>query len=398
MEYPRKRITTRIAAALALAFLIAGTYAQSKPKLPKEKQLDRDIKFTRDPATGEVEPVPARSRASSTPDAVPGASPPAIRSQVTLVQAACSALDAAGNSLRGLVQADFNLAADSVPQTIAHFDASTEPAHIILLLDASPSEYRALENMKEAARSLSTELSAQDEVAVVAFAGHTHLLLPFSTDRTLLAEALAKVELMRGGEEVGSSIYGSLFLAAQELFSGASSPGGRKAIILLSDGQDTSLKLSWDPKSMYPPPAGANFLTFEDVIRRLAASGVEVFAISTENRPRGMTAQWLASRRNSSLIAPDSRRLEIPPYTIYLAELVRRSGGALYFLGEIGRLGEVYARIAAELRTQYTLGFYPDGNVARPGWHALQLDWSAPQAHAGAQLDCRPSYYVPASH
>lgn len=372
-------------------------HAQAKPKLPKEKQLDRDVQFTRDPANGEVRVVPAHSKASEAPAHVEENAPHAIRSEVSLVQAGCSAVEEGGTFVRSLTQSDFTLRADSAPQGIAHFDASTEPAHIVLLLDASPSEYHALENMKASARALSAQLSPQDEVAVVAFAGHPHLLLPFSTDRTLLEEALTKVELMRNIEEIGSNIYGSVFLAADELLSGPHSPSGRKAIILLSDGQDTGLKLSWDPASMFPPPGGANFLTFEDVVRELAATGTEVFAISTENRPKGMTAAWLEAHRGTTLIARDSRRLEIPSYTIYLAELVRRAGGGLYFLREIGALSDVYARIAAELRTEYTLGFYPDGKVGSAGWHQLQIGLTKPQTRGTLELNCRPSYYIPAS-
>lgn len=372
--------------------------AQSKPRLPKEKQLDRDVRFTRDPASGEVRVVPARSKGGTAPAHSSGDAAPAIRSEVRLVQAGCSAVAEGGTFVRGLKQPDFTLRADSAAQVISSFDASTEPAHIVLLLDASPSEYHALENMKEAARALSAQLSPQDEVAVVAFAGHPHLLLPFSTDRTLLEEALTKVELMRNIEEVGSNIYGSVFLAADELLSGPHAPSGRKAIILLSDGQDTGLKLSWDPASMFPPPGGANFLTFEDVVRKLAATGAEVFAISTENRPKAMTAEWLKAHRATTLIASDSRRLEIPAYTIYLAELVRRAGGGLYFLREIGALSDVYGRIAAELRTEYTLGFYPDGKFANSGWHELQIGFARPESRAGVLLNCKPSYYVPASH
>jgi len=205
------------------------------------------------------------------------------------------------------------------------------------------------------------------------------------------------VQLLRNAEESGSSIYGSMFLAARELFSSAHARGGRKAIILLTDGQDTSLKLSWDPASMFPPASGANFLTFEDVIRELAASGVEMFAISTENRPAAMTPQWLSEKRGATLISRDSRRLEIPAYTIYLAELVRRSGGELYFLREIGTLSDVYRRIASELLSEYLIGFYPDEPASRAGWHQLQVQLVPKFASAGANLTCRPAYYVPAS-
>ena len=379
------------------ALICCAVHGQSKAKLPKSKQLDRDIQFTRDAVTGEVKTVPVIHGKTVGVEPFPEHSSPAIRSSVRLVEASCSAVGVDGTSVRDLAQTDFRLAADARPQEIATLDASTEPAHIVLLLDASPSEYRSLENMKSAMRALASELSSKDEAAVVAFAGHTHLLLPFSTDRALLEQAVDRVQLLRNAEEAGSNIYGSLFLAARELFNGPQVRGGRKAIILLTDGQDTSLKLSWDPASMFPPAGGANFLTFEDVIRELAASGVEMFAISTENRPAAMTPQWLAARQGATLISKDSRRLEIPAYTIYLAELVRRAGGALYFLREIGALSDVYRRIASGLRTEYLLGFYPDEAASRAGWHQLQVQLVPKFASARTNLFCRPAYYVPAS-
>ena len=379
------------------ALISCGAHAQSKAKLPKAQQLDRDIQFTRDPVTGEVKTVPVNRGKSASAERPPEHVSPGIRSDVRLVEASCSAVGADGSSLRNLAQADFRLAADSTPQEIASLDSSTEPAHIVLLLDASPSEYRSLENMKSAVRALAAELSAKDEAAMVAFAGHTYMLLPFSTDRALLEQAVGRVQLLRNAEETGSNIYGALFLAARELFTGAQARGGRKAVILLTDGQDTSLKLSWDPASMFPPAAGANFLTFEDVIRELASAGVEMFAISTENRPAAMTPQWLAARQRATLISQDSRRLEIPAYTIYLGELVRRAGGALYFLREIGTLSDVYRRIASELRTEYLLGFYPDQAASNAGWHQIQVQLAPKFASAGANLSCRPAYYVPAS-
>ena len=48
-----------------------------------------------------------------------------------------------------------------------------------------------------------------------------------------------------------------------------------------------------------------------------------------------------------------------------LAELVRRAGGQLFFLREIGTLGDVYRRIAESLGAQYVLGYYPSAGLAR---------------------------------
>ena len=387
------------AVALAALLAIAPALAQTTPqhKLPKPQDLDRDLQYVRDAKTGEIRTVTKGESPAEAPAKNP-ATPYTFRSQVTLIAATCSAVSADGTPLRGLTIPDFRLAADGVPQQISHLDASTEPAHIALVLDASPSEARSIADMKAAANALSAELSPRDEVAVLSFAGHTHLLLPFSTDRQELETALGRVDLMRSLDEEGSNIYSAVFLTALKLFSGPDAPRGRKAIILLTDGQDSGLKLTWDPASMFPPDNNANWLTFEDMVRQLSSAGVEVFAISTENRPERMTPEWLAAQRGPTLISRQSRRIGVPAYTIYLAELVRRVGGDFYFLREIGNLGDAYRRIAARLRTEYLLGFYPDGATARTGWHTLTIGFSDAAAHQGAHLDCRPSYYVPAGN
>jgi VWFA-related protein len=403
---PSKSHSPRMRTARALFLLIALcgakmlTWPQSNgaQKLPRPEQLDKDVQYVRDPVTGELRAVPRRSGSSG--PATPGA--PAggfvIRSQVKLIEIGCSAVSANGESLRDLSLGDFRLAADGAPQKLEHLDTSTEPAHLALVLDASPSEFHSLDEMKAAARALAAELSPRDEVAVVAFAGHPHLLLPFTTDRKQLEKALEGIRLLRATEETGSNIYGAVYFAALKLFSGPHAPPGRKAILLLTDGQDSALGLSWNPASMFPPGGdAANRLTFEDVVRQLSTSGVEVYIASTENRPAIMTNAWFAAHSGATLVSENSRLAGIPAYTIFLAELVRRAGGGLYFLREVGTLSEVYRRIAATLRTEYTLGFYPVGGSDRPGWHSASVGFSNPESHEGARLSCRPSYYIPAS-
>jgi VWFA-related protein len=370
----------------------------SKGKLSPAQQLDKDVEYIRDPATGELRVVPRHSLPGSAPASNAPTGGSVIRSRVRLVEIGCTALSAQGEPLRDLLRDDFRLSADGAPQSLVHLDTSTEPAHLVLLIDASPSEFHALSEMKSAARALASELSPRDEVAVVAFAGHPHFLLPFSTDRKQLEAALGRVELLRATEETGSAVYGSLFLVAQRLFTGPHAPSGRKAILLLTDGQDSGLGLSWIPRSLFPANGAAqNRLTFEDVVRQLATSGIETHIISTENRPSGMTKAWLGAHSRETLVSDASRNLNIPAYTIFLAELIRRAGGGLYFLHEAGTLTEAYRRIAAALRTEYTLGFYPDTAAGSRGWHAVGVIFSRPTEHPGAKLDCRPSYFVPAS-
>ena len=318
-----------------------------------------------------------------------------IHSHVTLVQVACTVTAPDGTQVRGLTQENFRLFEDGTAQEIASFDASATPASIALVLDVSPSIFRELAEMRGAAHSLAANLSPADEIAVVSFSSEAHLLLPFSTDRALLDRAIESRNLAGVENSSESNIYESVFVTARELFRGRT---GRKAIVLLTDGQDSGLGLTWDAASAQPQEGAASSrLAFDDVARALGADGIALFIVSTENRPRAMTPAWLDAHRNEMLVNKNSRREQMPHYTLYLAELVRRVGGRLYFLREVGNLSEIYRRIALEISAQYTLGYYPSNGTAHPGWRSLRVELSAgANVPPGSKLAHRGSYYVSA--
>ena len=324
-----------ITVSVLLAFSLL--LAQNKPekaKLPKPRTLENTVQVVRDPASGELHARIANERGSG-----PRMK---LRRYVRVSRSfrwRCSVTGPDGANVRGLTRDDFRVFENGIEQTIAAFDAATSPASIAVVLDASPSIYREFGEMRDVARSLSHSLAPEDEVAVVAFAAETHLLLPFSRDRELLAAALASPELARVANSSQSLIYQALYLTAQELFRGRA---GRKAIVLLTDGQDSGLGLNWNASSMQPAQGASSPLAFEDVARELAAQGIELYVISTENRPRAMTDAWLADHRAGLLITPEARKLGMPQYTLYLAEMVRQVGGSLYFLRELGGLANVY--------------------------------------------------------
>jgi VWFA-related protein len=385
-------------AAFVLVSLTATTALNAAPaqensatksqKLPKPVPLGRDLSLQRDAASGEL-------RASST-----GASPApppdhAIRSHVTLVQVPCTVAAPDGTQVRGLSQSDFHLAEDGTAQEIASFDASATPASVVLVIDASPSIFHELGEMREAARALAANLSPADEIAVVSFSAETHLLLPFSTNRALLERAIDSQYLSKVENSSESRIYESVFLAAHELFEGRT---GRKAIVLLTDGQDSGLGLTWDPRSAVPSTGAAGSrLAFDDVAHELGGDGVALFIVSTENRPHGMTPEWLEAHRTEMLVNAETHKQNMPNYTLYLAELARRAGGQLFFLREVGNLSEIYRRIALAIGAQYTIGFYPSEGTMRPGWRSLAVTLdAAAKVPAGSKLTYRGSYFVSA--
>lgn len=389
--FPHIWILLLLVSATAISSQSQQVSPQSaRAKLPKPRILDSGS-LERDPVTGELrKKIASKNGDSAGVPAAESRNRAAIRTQVSLVEVACTALGPDGSPLKGLHAADFRIYEDGAAQQLVHFDAATEPASIALLIDASPSVYRELREMREAARSLAASLAPRDEVAVVAFARQAHLLLPLTSDRTLLERALASPELGRVANENTSNIYQAVYLTALDLFSGRT---GRKAILLLTDGQDSGLGLRWEADTALPRAGEtAGRLTFEDMVRQLSAAGIEIYAISTQSHPRPMTSQWIAAHHGTPIVSPATRKLEVPLYTAYLAELVRRAGGQIYFLREIGTLGGVYQKIAETLREQYTLGYYPSTGLAKPGWRGLRVELPG----RPAQLMHRAAYYVAA--
>ncbi|HEV2298050.1 MAG TPA: VWA domain-containing protein [Candidatus Acidoferrales bacterium] len=363
--------------------------AQKKDKLPRAVQMDAGVSVERSPKTGEL--ILRSEDANDGASRISPSSSVAIRVRANLVEVNCNVFASDGTAVRGLTQENFRIYEDGVKKDVTHFDASSQGASIALVLDASPSVLPDSAAMKAAAQELIAGLSPADEVAVVDFSEHTFLLLPFSRNRGLLEKAVAGVDVRKLlGDLGGSNIYRSVFLAARELFRDRT---GRKAIILLTDGQDNGLGLNLEGRGVRPQPGDPPAkMTFEDVVRALASQAIEVYAISTENRPRVMTPEWLVAHERQSLNTPAALALKIPAYTVFLAELVRVAGGQLYFLNETGSIAGAYRQIVRNLSAQYTLGYYPAPDEP-PGWHSLRVIVEGPGT---VRVSHRLAYYAPA--
>jgi VWFA-related protein len=384
---------------VALSFS-ALAYSQRKSKtakLPAPQQLDRGITWKRDAATGELEVVRKDLPSTSNTSEPSADASPSIRVVAKMVAVTCAVSTSDGINVPGLTRSDFRIFDNGVPQPIAYFDGAVQPASVALVIDASPSVLRDTDAMKRAASALVDALAPLDQAAVIDFSAHTYLQLPFSDVRELIHRAVDRVDV---GELLndtgGSNIYEAVYLAAHDLFSGRK---GRKAIVLLTDGQDSGLGLTLDPAGKSLQPGGAsNHLTFQDVVQSLVNNDIQIFAVSTEHRPKIMTAGWLAAQANSTLVTPSARDFAIPPYTLYLAELVRRAGGQLFFLRETPTMADTFREIAREIRAEYTLGFYPaapptaTASLGSRDWHQLRVELPG---QAGTQVTYRSSYFVP---
>ena len=373
-------------------FLLAQA-PQHKPKPPHPVQLDANFTFKRDAASGElhiVEPGPIPDEAKER-----GAAR-TFRVRVNLVPVNCNVFATDGTSVTGLARSNFRIFDGGVEQRIAYFDGGNEPASVAVVIDASPSVLPEADAMLQATKSLAEILAPRDEVSIVEFSAHSYVLLPFSHDRDLLENAIARVDVKAlFGDTGGSDIYETVYLAAQRLFRGRT---GRKTVLLFTDGEDSGLGLSLGRPTGGGPNEITPRLAFDDVTRALAIDGIEVFAVSTQNRPRVMTDKWLAAHQDSTFLTEATREKGIPAYTLFLAELIRRAGGGLYFLRETQSGRDAFARIASNIRTEYTLGFYPSGEgAARPGWHSLRVEVTNPDAAETLRVANRSAYYVSAA-
>jgi len=406
-QWPRPHV---VALALLLSIALANLplerpfaplQAQQKSKLPRARRLDEDVTWKRDPVTGELTAISAGGAAKGDSTKGPGdagtsADGHAISVVTQIVPVTCSVIGADGVAVRGLRLADFRVFDEGVQQPLTYFDASTESASVAVVIDASPSVLRESDEMKNAARALVDALSVSDHTAIVDFSAHTYLQLPFSSDWGLIRKAVARVDARSLLEDTGgSNIYQAVFLTARELFAGRT---GRKAIVLLTDGQDSGLGLTLDPKTAGPRVGWPrDQLTFDDVARALAVEDIQVFAVSTESRPKIMTPAWVQLHASQTLLTYAAQGWGIPAYTLYLAELTRRSGGQLYFLREAETLADTFRQIALKIRAEYTLGFAPANNAnaaPHPGWHQLRVEVIG---HGDPTVVHRSSYYVAAT-
>ena len=183
-----------------------SSQAPQKAKLPRPRAIDEGVSLQRDPITGELKTVVPKPPGSGTEKETEPALH-SIRVETPLVPVTCSVTDAGGAALAGLARANFRIYEDGIEQPITYFDASTQPATIALVIDASPSTLPQSLEIKDAARALVDGLSPTDQVAVVDFSAHTYLQLPFSNDWGLIRKAISRIDVRElFGDTGGSNI------------------------------------------------------------------------------------------------------------------------------------------------------------------------------------------------
>lgn len=261
-----------------------------------------------------------------------GQDDPVITVDSSIVVLNATVLDSAGRYLPGLTQKQFRVFDDGVEQEIALFAAETTPFAVVILLDASGSMEERVTLARAAAIRFLDALRENDSVAIYSFDSKISLIQNFSNSRDVAEKIF---DLKASGMTV---LNDAIFHAATELTSRAEK---RRAIIVLSDGMDTTSKRS-----------------DEKALKAAFAANALIYTIDMS----GMGTPAAQRTKNQAV----------------LKRLAEKTGGS--FVATPGGIAmrEAFTKIAEELGRQYTIGFQP-ASVKRDGkWRSLEVRVSRP--------------------
>lgn len=251
-------------------------------------------------------------------------------SAVSLVEVYATVTDKEGRLVSGLGRDDFIVEENGVRQTVQAFAAGSVPLSVAVGVDRSFSMTdRALAAAVTATRAFTDGLRSDDQLMIIGIGSETEVLAPLSTDRAGARRALER--LARWGTT-------PLFDAVIQAIDAVHPASGRRALILLSDGEDRYSRAT--------PP---------DVVAYAREHDVLIYPIS------------IGSTR-----AP------------IWAEVAAVSGGRSFALRDPRELTPTLTIIADELRHQYLLGYAPSGGD-RTGWRSIRVRVNRSQAHVRAR-------------
>jgi Ca-activated chloride channel family protein len=280
-----------------------------------------------------------------------------VRVDVRLVNVIATVTDARGRNIPNLTAGDFLLEEDGKPQQITHFSQDENvPVSIGVLLDTSGSMDGKIRTATEAVERFISRVHQNDEIFLISFSGRPVLRQDFTDDRQRLSRALRNVNATGG-----TALYDALSDGLTKIRSGRHS---KRAILLITDGQDT-----------------ASAVKFEEVLRSIRQSDLLIYPVGISGLTYARDFDVLASGLVSAMVsskptrAVQSKRDEVDLNV--LRALAENSGGRAFMLAESlinrgGQIEKVLDTIADELRSQYTLGFYP----SRPDdgrYHSLRV-------------------------
>jgi VWFA-related protein len=284
-----------------------------------------------------------------------------IRRSVDLVNLFATVRDNHKKIANDLKQEDFKILEDNQGQKIAFFSKEvTLPITLALLLDTSGSEQYMLGAIQDAGgRFLNRVLRKGDEALVMSFDSDVDLLSDFTDDRGQLERAVrhARINIPSGGgginpgpiptrQVTGTALYDAIYLACNEKLN---TEAGRKAIVIVTDAQDEGSKVR-----------------LEEAVEAAQRTDTVIHI----------------------LLVADPRFGGNPGVAHKITE---ETGGRMISVSSEKKLLEAFDEISEELRSQYTLGYYPSNNAKDGKFRKIKVE----VANHDLKVLTRKGYYAP---
>lgn len=330
-----------------------------------------------------------------------------IKLKSDLVMVNSSVIDRQGNVLKSLKAEDFTVYEDGQKQKIELFSSTEEPFTIMLLLDVSGSTRDDIALIKSAAKNFIAELREKDKVGVILFSGDVEIIADLKDSRAKVTRAIDQLTSTPGEDgyqfstQTGTSYYDAFYLAIEE--TSFKDVEGRKAIICVSDGVDSTSKMDYrevatllekSEASVFFLELNTEAATLEGMLRieqdpqhlNFSQSQIKRYFDEFEPdsveryKPRKMLSAEIKKKMNKGLY--DIARRE-------MREVAERTGGREYPVRSLNDLSGVYKQVADDLRSQYSIGYYPTNDAHDGRWRKIRVE-----SKRGGTVRARSGYWA----
>ena len=287
----------------------------------------------------------------------PGQQPSGVfRAGIEVVSLNVTVVDAQNHYVTDLKEEDFSVFEDGAKQELTFFTRTNLPIALSLLIDTSASMEQRITTAQDAAVGFARRIRKQDMAQIVDFDSRVQIVQPFTSNADDLEKAIRSTSA--GGS---TALHNAVYISLKELAKvKATNPDEirRQAIIVLSDGEDTS-----------------SLVTFEEVLDLAKRSETAIYTIGLQ--PREVSG--LKGFREAEFV---------------LKQLAQETGGRSFFVQKVDELNNVYGQIADELSSQYTMGYAPKNPRRDGAFRRLVVQVGRPNVTPRTKR----GYYAPVSH
>lgn len=334
---------------------MSGAAAQSTRPQPKTGE-----KANKRPVEPAATPTPTPVDVPLSDDKITADDGDIIKVTTQLVSIPVRVMDKKGRFIGGLTKENFKVTEDGKDQEIGLFSNEQAPFTVALVIDMSYSTTFKISEIQSAAIAFIDQLRPNDKIMVVSFDGDVHVLCEATNDRQAIYRAIKSTKIAM----TGTSLYEAMSLVMNKKLRNIQ---GRKAIILFTDGVDTTSRSSTyndnvsDSMELDALIYPLRYDTFADV--QNMKSGSIIKKPPPMQIPGQDNGGILGTIMQSGVGTPSSAGTSVEEYEKakeYLDQLAFRTGGRLYEATTFTNLADAYSKIASELREFYSLGYYPN--------------------------------------